>query len=76
MVTELDAQVRGRVIVAEGLAEIIRLTARLSQEDLAEIVGCTGAAISRYEGGSRRPSGPVGRRYLQALAHLAAGERP
>lgn len=76
MLAELDGQVRGRVIVAERLARTVRLSARLSQEDLARIVGCTGAAISYYESGKRRPSGPTGRRYLEAIAHLSAGERP
>lgn len=76
MLTELDAQVRGRAIVSEGLALTVRLSAGISQADLAAIVGCSGAAISYYESGKRRPSGATGRRYLAALAHLAAGERP
>lgn len=53
----------------------IRERRGLSQEDLAEVLGVTGAAVSRWETGARQPAGQHLVDYcelLQALDQLAS----
>src|SRR5262249_48923043 len=63
----------GREVLKQpGLARELRERSDLTQPDFAHIVGATVSAISKYESGTRRPSGRIGRRYLTAIAELAA----
>jgi transcriptional regulator with XRE-family HTH domain len=48
----------------------LRLEARLSLAELAEELGVTPAAISRWETGKRRPRQPAFDRYAQLLERL------
>lgn len=53
------------------VARDLRQRAGVSQEELAEPLGVTGACISRWETGSRKPRGPRVDAYARALAALA-----
>ena len=55
-------------LLAAGNARSIRESVGVSQQDLASVIGCSRAAISRYESGSRRPTGRRAARYAEALA--------
>jgi DNA-binding transcriptional regulator YiaG len=46
----------------------IRERAGVSQAVLANSLGVTDAAVSRWEGGERRPRGQLLERYVEALA--------
>lgn len=63
-----------RIAATPGLARELRAHADLSQPDMAAVVGVDASTISRWEAGSRRPSGASGRRYLMLLAELAVDE--
>ncbi len=71
----LRAEILARLAVRMGAARGLREAADLSQSDVARHLGMSQAAISRYEAGSSRPTGPVGARYLAFLAQLMGGER-
>lgn len=53
-----------------GRAAAIRRDAGLSQAEVAEHVGVTAAAISRWESGKRRPRGQAAIRYGRILGEL------
>ena len=67
---ELSLLVEVRTAVASGRAARIRELAGLSQAELAELVGVTPAAISRWEAGERRPTGERALAYAKALRRV------
>lgn len=68
---------RGRRWAAEGTARRIREASRLTQRDVAAVVGVTGGAVCLWEVGKRVPRGVGGLRYAKLLAALveASAER-
>lgn len=54
----------------------IRVRARASQEEVAEVVGVTRETIARYEAGTRRPRGTQLETYLTVLRVLARESAP
>jgi DNA-binding XRE family transcriptional regulator len=53
------------------LRRLIREEAHVSQEELAASLGVRRATISRWESGSRTPTGSLLDAYIQALARLS-----
>ena len=53
---------------------LLRARAGLTQEEIAEALGVTRAAISRWETGNRNPRGPMLESYLVVLERLAVEE--
>ena len=51
----------------------IRLAAKLSQEELAELIGVSCNCLYRWERGDRMPSPGWAIRYLDALEKLSQG---
>jgi transcriptional regulator with XRE-family HTH domain len=51
---------------------MLRERVGLSQREIAEVVGVLPSAVSRWEGGSRTPSGESLDRYVGVLERLAA----
>lgn len=51
----------------------IREQAGLSQEELADAIGCTRAAVHNWERGLRSPQGEMLDRYVEALRTMQAG---
>lgn len=79
MPLDLQAEVRTRKAIRRGAARALRIEADLSQADLARhLADTTGAApppasmISRWERGERRPTGSVGRAYVELVNSLIA----
>jgi DNA-binding transcriptional regulator YiaG len=64
------ALVRAREWAVDGTARRIREEARLSQREIAAVVGVSGGAISLWEAGGRLPRGDAGQRYARFLAAL------
>lgn len=62
-----------RQAARSGAARAIREAAGLSVRELAEAVGVSPAAISRYERGLRSPRAGIAERYGRALRQLAGG---
>jgi len=52
------------------ICRVWREGAQLTQEELAAVVGVTGATLCRWESGTHRPRGAVLARYLLALDAL------
>lgn len=48
----------------------LREASDLTQQELADAIGVTRAAISQYEAGKRTPRGPLLDRYVEALRAL------
>jgi DNA-binding transcriptional regulator YiaG len=63
---------RVRRICSSGAARRIRESSRLSKAEVGRATGVSGAAVSRWEDGSRAPTGPEALRYLKLLEKLAA----
>jgi DNA-binding transcriptional regulator YiaG len=63
-----------RAATKTGRARAIREAARISQPELAERVGVSHAAISRWEAGDRVQRGLPARRYAAALLELECGD--
>ncbi len=61
---------RLRVAVASGEAQTLRRQSGLTQEQLGEALGVTGAAISRWEAGDRQPRGAAALAYALLLEDL------
>lgn len=68
---QLEQLVEIREAAATGRARALRLAARLSQGEVAAELGCSRAAVSRWERGRRLPRGRVAGRYLRLLETLA-----
>lgn len=65
-----------RDLAARGEAREIREAARLTQLEVAAVVGTTVVSISRWETGARSPRGEPALRYARLLARLADVEVP
>jgi transcriptional regulator with XRE-family HTH domain len=74
---ELELLARVRELAVSGEAKRLRITARLSQPEIAAACGTTPSAISRWESGRRTPRGEAARRYAAIILGLekGAGER-
>jgi len=59
-----------RQLVGSGEARRLREAAGVSQFELARDVGCSQAAVWRWEAGTRSPSGRTAVAYLRALRRL------
>jgi DNA-binding XRE family transcriptional regulator len=73
---ELLAAVRARTLLASGKARDIRERAGVSRDDASRAIGASGAAITHWESGLRRPRTELAARYgqlLDELAYLTAG---
>jgi DNA-binding XRE family transcriptional regulator len=70
---DLEAIARIRRLVREGRVRDIRLAAGVTQEEIADVVGCAPSAISQYESGARMPSGEFALRYAAAIETLSRG---
>lgn len=75
-ISSLAPLARGRQLVNEGRARVVREALGLSAADVAALVGCSGSAVFMWERGERRPSGDVGRRYCELIYEMAASEVP
>jgi transcriptional regulator with XRE-family HTH domain len=71
---ELVLLAETRAAAVRGDARRIRVAARVSQPELAEVCGIAASAISRWESGLRAPRGSAGLRYAFALLALSAKE--
>jgi transcriptional regulator with XRE-family HTH domain len=63
--------VEARDAAASGRATRLRLTAGLSQAELAAAIGVSAATVSRWESGDRRPHGATAVAYARLLRQLA-----
>jgi len=70
---ELELLIEVRAAVQGGRAARVRELAGLSQAEVAALVGVTPAAISRWEAGERRPTGPRAVAYGRVLRRIATG---
>lgn len=61
-----------RRVLLTGEARSIRLSNRLSQAELAAQIGVSPATVSRWESGSRRPTGRPALAYARLLSDLQA----
>ncbi|QIK76036.1 helix-turn-helix domain-containing protein [Nocardioides piscis] len=64
------ALARVRHLVASGTAKHVRVSAEVSQVEIAQAIGVTHAAISNWENGIRKPRGHAALRYLAVLDGL------
>jgi len=71
--SDLVSEVREALgLPAPGVAKAIRVSAGVSQERLAEEIGCHRVTLARYEGGQRAPRGELRVRYARTLRQLEA----
>jgi len=71
---DLDELVRISTVrrdAASGAAREARKDARVSQPELAEVVGIPVSTLSRWEKGLQAPRGPAALRYADALDRLS-----
>ncbi|WP_408909925.1 helix-turn-helix domain-containing protein [Streptomyces luteolus] len=73
--------VQVRVKASTGAARLVRMNARLSLAEVAELCGVGASTVWRWEQGKRVPRGEPALRYAQilealALTHAAQGEEP
>lgn len=59
-----------RRALRDGSAREIRERAKLTQREVAESVGVSADAVTRWEQGSRSPRGTAALRYARLLAQL------
>jgi DNA-binding transcriptional regulator YiaG len=64
------SRLRRRLPDAE-IRALLRQRAGVSQAEVADVVGVTAATVSRWESGTRTPSGVHLTRYLELLDELA-----
>jgi transcriptional regulator with XRE-family HTH domain len=57
--------------LASGRAREVRERARISQSEVARLLGVKPNAVSRWETGERRPRGTTGVRYAKLLERLS-----
>lgn len=62
---------RRKTLPDPDLRRLIRVRAGLSQEELAQLIGTSRAAVSRWETGARVPRNPHLDRYAAVLDRLA-----
>lgn len=60
-----------RLWCSSGRARRIREDAQLNMSELGRLVGTSGATVSRWEDGIRRPAGARAMRYYSALVQLS-----
>ena len=72
--TVLAAGRARRRLPQPAIRRLLRERARLSQREVAQALGVDPPTVSRWESGSRTPSGRFLERYLELLDRLA-GER-
>lgn len=53
----------------------LRVSAGLTQSDIAEVLGCSPPSVTRYENGSSEPTGEMLLRYSRLMRELAKLER-
>lgn len=53
-----------------GVRRLLREALHLTQEDVASLIGVDRATVSRWESGTRTPTGPVAERYADLLTQL------
>jgi DNA-binding transcriptional regulator YiaG len=70
---DLDLLIEVRAAINSGRAARVRELAGLSQSEVAQLVGVTPAAISRWEAGERRPTGPRALAYGRVLRQMTNG---
>lgn len=68
----LSRQARLRRLPAPSVRRALRVRHRLSQGQVAELLGVDRASVSRYESGERSPRPSVAERYLEVLERLAS----
>jgi transcriptional regulator with XRE-family HTH domain len=68
--SNLDVLIEVRAAIKSGRAARVRELAGLSQSEVAELVGVTPAAISRWEAGDRRPTGDRAVAYGRVLRQI------
>lgn len=68
---DLELLIEVRQAIASGRAARLRELAGLSQQEVAELVGVTPAAISRWEADDRRPTGGRAIAYARVLRRIA-----
>lgn len=66
---------RRRRLPDPGIRRLLPEQAGLSQDELAEVLGVSRPAVTRWELGQRTPRGDLAERYAAALDQLA-GVRP
>ena len=62
---------RRRRLPDPGIRRLLREQAGLSQDELAEVLGVSRPAVTRWELGKRTPRGDLAERYAAALDRLA-----
>jgi transcriptional regulator with XRE-family HTH domain len=68
--TDLLLLVEARDAARSGRGRTVRLAAGLAQRDIAEAIGVSPVAVSRWEAGDRRPRGEPALRYARLLREL------
>ena len=71
--SNLNLLIEARAAAGNGRAARIRELAGLSQAEVADLIGVTPAAISRWEAGERRPTGERAVAYGRVLRQIAQG---
>jgi DNA-binding transcriptional regulator YiaG len=64
--------VRVRHLSRSGAGRRVREAAGLTRAEVGRAIGASGAAVSRWEDGTRAPTGTAAARYLRLLEKLAA----
>ena len=65
------AEVReAQTLPPPAVAKAIRVSAGVSQDRLAQELGCHRVTLARYEGGKRAPRGELRARYARTLREL------
>jgi DNA-binding XRE family transcriptional regulator len=68
---EILTAVRARTLLASGKARDIRERAGVTRDDAGRAIGASGAAITHWESGLRRPRTELAARYGRLLDELA-----
>lgn len=67
---QLVARAQARRLPDTATRRLIRESAGVSQDELAEALGVTRPTLTRWESGKRRPRGAAADRYAAALNRL------
>lgn len=68
---DLELLVRVRQLASSGEARQLRLAARLSQSEVADVCGTAPSVISRWERNQQRPRGRAAQLYATLIIGLA-----
>jgi DNA-binding transcriptional regulator YiaG len=66
----VDSSRRRKTLLSPELCRSIRQRARLSQGEIARVLGINRASVSRWESGQRTPRGLLAENYLKLLDAL------